>query len=83
MSSTAMSYYAILRYYSLAVKSASRKTVSSDRVECVGDPSKNRIGSSRFVGNLETFVGLRIICSCPAVSCGVLLEFPLKRRANY
>jgi hypothetical protein len=35
MSSTDISYYAILRDSLLAVKSNSRRTVSSDGVECI------------------------------------------------
>jgi hypothetical protein len=36
MSSTNMSYYAILRYYVLTVKSASRMTVRSDGLNVLG-----------------------------------------------
>jgi hypothetical protein len=61
MSSTNMSYYAILRDYLFAVKSASRRAVSSDGAECVGGPFKDRIRSSRFVRYSEATVSWRNI----------------------
>ena len=51
MSSTNMSYYAIVSDYLLAVKSGSRWAVSSDGLEWVGGPLSAYQASSWMVGN--------------------------------